>query len=221
MPPSFGIESPSITYYEPCFAKEMEWILLEGARRILEEPEPECVFLRLSTVPQPQGQFPVDRPGLRRNVLLGGYRLVDYSGRAEYNPGANVVNLFTCGAVLPLAVQASEDLAADELFVNVIAVTSPDLLHRGRVQATRERMNGRNATHHLEQLIPMRERHCPIVTVMDGHPHALSFLGSVFGAKTVALGVDQYGQSGSRQELYEHYQIGVVSMVKAAIEAAA
>jgi pyruvate dehydrogenase E1 component len=48
----------------------------------------------------------------------------------------------------------------------------------------------------------------------------LSFLGSVFGAKTVALGVDRYGQSGARQELYRHYQIDVVSIVKAAIEAA-
>lgn len=219
LPPSFGIESPSITYYEPCFAREMEWILLEGARRILEEPEAESMFLRLSTVPQPQELFPADRPGLRRDVLTGGYRLVDYAGRAEYRPGENVVNLFTCGAILPLAVQASEELAADELFVNVIAVTSPDLLHRQWVNATRERMNGGSATHHLEQLIPLGERHCPIVTVLDGHPHALSFLGSVFGARTVALGVDQYGQSGARQELYEHYQIGVVSIVRAAIEA--
>jgi len=88
------------------------------------------------------------------------------------------------------------------------------------VNATRERMNGHRAAHHLEELIPAEERHCPIVTVMDGHPHALSFLGSVFGARTVALGVDRYGQSGSRQELYDHYQIGVASIAKAAIEAA-
>jgi len=54
---------------------------------------------------------------------------------------------------------------------------------------------------------------------MDGHPHALSFLGSVFGAKTVALGVDQYGQSGSRQDLYNYYQIGLKSMVQAIVEA--
>ena len=220
LPPSFGIESPSITYYEPCFAREVEWILLEGVRRILEEPEPESLFLRLSTVPQPQERFPAGRPGLRRDVLRGGYRLLDYSSRAGYRPGANVVNVFTCGATLPLAAQASEELVGDELFVNVIAVTSPDLLHRQWVNAARVRMNGREAAHHLEELIPEAERRCPIVTVMDGHPHALSFLGSVFGAKTVALGVDQYGQSGSRQDLYQHYQIGVASIVKAAIEAA-
>ena len=54
---------------------------------------------------------------------------------------------------------------------------------------------------------------------MDGHPHALSFLGSVFGAKTVALGVDQYGQSGATAGLYDHYQIGLKSMVQAIVEA--
>ncbi|WP_321476487.1 hypothetical protein [uncultured Paludibaculum sp.] len=219
MPPSFGIESPSITYYEPCFAREVEWILLEGVRRILEDPEAESLFLRLSTVPQHQERFPSSRPGLRRSVLDGGYRLLDYSGHAGYRPGANVVNLFTCGAMVPQAIQASEDLAGDELFVNVICVTSPDLLHRQWVRATRERMNGRAAAHHLEQLIPGGESRCPIVTVMDGHPHALSFLGGVFGAKTVALGVDRYGQSGSRQELYQHYQIDVLSIIRAAIEA--
>ncbi|MBI4893183.1 MAG: pyruvate dehydrogenase [Acidobacteria bacterium] len=219
MPPSFGIESPMITYYEPCFAKEMEWILLEGIRRILEDSKAESVYLRLSTVAQRQELFPAGRAGLRADVLRGGYRLVDYSGRAEYAPGVNVVNLFTCGAMVPQAVAASEELAAEELFVNVIAVTSPDLLHRGWVQARRARMNGRAAGHHLETLVPERERGCPQVTVMDGHPHALSFLGSVFGAKTVPLGVDQYGQSGARLELYEHYEISVAAMVKAAIEA--
>jgi pyruvate dehydrogenase E1 component len=220
LPPSFGIESPRITYFEPCFAQELEWIVLDRVRRILEEPDAESLYLRLSTVPQPQALFPDSDPvELRRNVLRGGYRIVDCHDRPGYQPGVNVVNLFTCGAMLPLAVDASNDLAGDELFVNVINVTSPDLLHRDWVSATHARMNGHSASHHLEQLIPAGERHCPLVTVMDGHPHALSFLGSVFGARTVALGVDQYGQSGARQELYDHYQIGLKSMVQAVVEA--
>jgi pyruvate dehydrogenase E1 component len=220
MPPSFGIESPRIAYFEPCFAQELEWILLDRVRRILEEPDAESLYLRLSTVPQPQDLFPsAPSAELRRNVLRGGYRLIDRRGQPGFLPGENVVNLFTCGAMVPLAVAASNDLAGDELFVNVINVTSPDLLHRGWVNAGRSRMNGQPASHHLEQLIPEDERHCPLVTVMDGHPHALSFLGSVFGAKTVPLGVDRYGQSGSRQELYDHYQIGLRSILQAVVEA--
>jgi pyruvate dehydrogenase E1 component len=220
MPPSLGVESPRIAYFEPCFAQELEWILLDRIRRILEETDAESLYLRLSTVPQPQTPFPSGASAeLRRNVLRGGYRLVDRRGQPGFRPGENVVNLFTCGAMVPLAVEAGNDLAGDELFVNIVNVTSPDLLHRGWVTAGRSRMNGHPAPHHLEELIPEDERHCPIVTVMDGHPHALSFLGSVFGAKTVALGVDQYGQSGSRQDLYDYYQIGLRSMVQAILEA--
>ncbi len=219
LPPSFGVESPLITYYEPCFGKELEWILLEGIRRVLEVPEGDSLFLRLSTAPQPQDLFPAETPGLRKSVLAGGYRLIDHSARAGYHPGQNVVNAFASGPMIPHAVQASQDLAGDDLFVNVIAVTSPDLLHRGWVSANRARMNGRAASHHLEQLVPPAERHSPVVTVMDGHPHALSFLGSAFGARTLALGVDEYGQSGSRRQLYEHYQIDAASIVRAAIAA--
>jgi pyruvate dehydrogenase E1 component len=220
MPPSFGIESPSLTYFEPCFARELEWILLEWVRRLMEDPDAESLYLRLSTVPQPQSLFPSgDAAELRRDVLRGGYRLIDRRGMKNYAPGENVVNLFTCGAMVPAAVEASDDLAGDDLFVNVFNVTSPDLLHRGWVNAGRSRMNGRPASHHLEQLLPAEERGCPIVTALDGHPHALSFLGSVFGARTIALGVDDYGQSGSRSELYDHYQIGLKSMVRAVIAA--
>lgn len=220
LPPSFGIESPRITYYEPCFAQELEWILLEAVRRVLESPESESCYLRLSTVPVQQDLFPARDGGeIRRDVLRGGYRLIDHRGRPGYHPGVNVVNLFTCGPIVPIAVDASNDLAGDELFVNVFNVTSPDLLHRGWVSAGRSRMNGYAASHHLEELIPEEERQCPLVTVMDGHPHALSFLGSVFGAKAVPLGVDQYGQSGSRQALYDYYQIGLRSIIQAAVQA--
>jgi len=57
----------------------------------------------------------------------------------------------------------------------------------------------------------------PDGTKVDGHPHALSFIGSVFGAPTIALGVDSYGQSGTRQELYDHYGIGLAAMQRAVL----
>ena len=71
MPPSFGIESPRITYFEPCFAQELEWILLDRVRRILEEPDAESLYLRLSTVPQPQDLFPGDASGTAAECAAG------------------------------------------------------------------------------------------------------------------------------------------------------
>jgi pyruvate dehydrogenase E1 component len=74
-------------------------------------------------------------------------------------------------------------------------------------------------TFHLEGLIPESERQVPIVTVLDGHSHALSFIGSVFGSKALCLGVDEFGQSGQADELYDHYEIGVKAISQAARQA--
>jgi pyruvate dehydrogenase E1 component len=50
---------------------------------------------------------------------------------------------------------------------------------------------------------------------MDGHSHTLSFIGGALGVKMIPLGVDDFGQSGSRGELYEAYEIGVSSIMRA------
>jgi pyruvate dehydrogenase E1 component len=75
----------------------------------------------------------------------------------------------------------------------------------------------RRITFHLEKLIPHEERQVPVVTVIDGHSHALSFIGGIFGARMITLGVDEFGQSGTRNELYDHYDIGA-SAIRQAVE---
>jgi len=220
--PSIGIEMPNLAYYEPCFGQELEWILLASLRNLLDRQKGRSVYLRLSTVPVDQELFPkADEPGetdeLRRSVLRGGYRLVDHRGAADYDPEDNVANIFTCGVLVPVAVEASRELEQRGVLANVINVTSPDLLYRGWRQAARLRARrpGARSSSHIERLIPEAERSCPIVTVMDGHSHTLSFLGGVFGARTVALGVDEFGQTGSRQDLYRHYEIDALAIVRA------
>lgn len=70
---------------------------------------------------------------------------------------------------------------------------------------------------HLETLIPASERRAPIVTIQDGASHAMSFLGSVFGVPVVPLGVDAFGQSGSRADLYHETGIDADQVVNAAM----
>jgi pyruvate dehydrogenase E1 component len=215
--PSIGIELPNITYYEPCFAQELEWILLEALRNILDRKGGRSSYLRLSTVPVSQDLFDPAAVGRRADVLAGGYRLIDQALTAGYAPAENVVNLAASGVTVPLAVEASRRLAQEGVLANVINVTSPSLLYRSWVEARSRR--GKNpskpVSFHLERLIPEAERATPIVTVMDGHSHALSFLGSVFGAKAAALGVNEFGQSGTLGKLYEHYEINVDAMIRA------
>ena len=223
--PSIGMEMPNLVYYEPTFAQELEWIFLAGLRNLLDRKRGQILYLRLSTRPVPQSLFPADRKTapqelerLRQDLLRGGYRLLDHSSAPGYAPGRNVLNIFTCGVMVVDALEASRRLAREGIFANVIAVTSPDLLFRGWQQANKLKMKNpaTRFTFHLEGLIPPSERRVPIVTVLDGHSHALSFIGSVFGSQALCLGVDEFGQSGQAEELYDHYQIGVKAITQAA-----
>ena len=74
--------------------------------------------------------------------------------------------------------------------------------------------------HHLESLLSPHERTLPIVTVHDAASHHLSFLGSIFGARTIPVGVDEFGQSGSISELYGVFDLLPDQIVKAALLAA-
>ncbi len=220
--PSIGMEMPNLVSYEPCFGQEVEWILLASLRNLLDRLHGRSVYLRLSTVPVDQSLFgeqvPVDDAELlRQDVLRGGYRIVDYRKRPEYKTEVNVANIFSCGVMTPVAIEASKRLVQQGMHANVVNVTSPDLLYRGwkDVRRVRAKRMGTRSSCHLERLIPDQERKCPIITVVDGHSHTLAFLGSVFGTRTVPLGVDEFGQTGSREQLYEHYGISASSIVEA------
>jgi pyruvate dehydrogenase E1 component len=74
---------------------------------------------------------------------------------------------------------------------------------------------------HVATLLDDAERQAPLVTVLDGASHALAFLGSVFGQRTVPLGMDRFGQSGARDDLYHYAGIDRGHIVNAALVALA
>ena len=59
----------------------------------------------------------------------------------------------------------------------------------------------------------------PVITLIDAHPHSLSWIGAAIGNKTFSLGVSDWGQSGSRADLYKEYGINTDSIVNACISA--
>jgi pyruvate dehydrogenase E1 component len=69
---------------------------------------------------------------------------------------------------------------------------------------------------HVEKLLAPLPRDCGIVTVIDGHPAALGWLGSVRGHRAEALGVEQFGQTGTIGDLYRHYGIDANAIIDAA-----
>jgi pyruvate dehydrogenase E1 component len=225
--PSVGIELPGLRAYEPCFAQELEWALLEGMRQCCDREHGESTYLRLSTRPIDQSPFnaALERIGqddLRRQVLAGGYRIVDAAIDAPDTDTRDTVQIVAAGVMVPEAIQAAEMLHAEGVAANVINLTSAQQVYRQWREWQRwdaGMTDGPEPEMHLNTLIQGSERRAPIVTVMDGASHALAWLGSVHGAPVTALGVDEFGQSGTLSELYRHYEIDPERIAMAAFAA--
>jgi pyruvate dehydrogenase E1 component len=218
--PGIGIETPGITYCEPAFARELEWLLLDGLDR-LQNPDGESLYFRLSTKPVDQTPFTAavelfGEARLRADVLAGGFRL------REAGASPDRVLIATCGAMVSEALEAAEQLADEEgVEATVLCLSSPDRLYRGwqAAQSSPIRHGRTIGTPHLEQLLAPDEKGLPIVSVIDGSSHALAWIGSALAARCVPLGVDRFGQSGSRRELYDEYGISAEAIVTAALVA--
>ena len=140
-------------------------------------------------------------------MLAGGYPI----RRAEGRPRVTLAGM---GAVMPEVIEAAALLGDD---VDVLCLTSADLLFR----ALRARAGfGEPTTDFdiLDELLPA-DRAAPLVTVLDGDPHALAFLAAVNATPLTPLGVTRFGQSGDLAEVYEHHEIDTETIVGAALDA--
>jgi pyruvate dehydrogenase E1 component len=205
--PSIGIGLPGCTAWEPAFGQDLEWTLLH-ALACLGHPGGESAYFRLSTRPVDQALAAGDADDDRhRLVLAGGYPLRRAKGRPR-------VTLVGMGAVMP-DVLAAADVLGDQ--VDVICLTSADLVFR----ALRIRTGfGEPTTDFdvLDELLPS-DRAAPLVTVLDGDPHALAFLAAVNATPLTPLGVTRFGQSGDLPDVYEHHEIDAETIVGTALDA--
>ena len=216
---SIGAELPGLAFYEPCFGQELEWIVLSALEKIrLRE---ESTYLRLTSkrINQDLMKLPNNRAQqeqLRLQVLAGAYRLVDRRQETGYGQERNVVNIMASGAIVPEAVAASNTLLDEGIYANVINVTGPGPLYKAYQRAVRSDIwgNGRSAPF-MSDIFDVQERGAPIVTVIDGHPHSLAWLGAALKTTTFPLGVSEYGQSGDYMDLYKEYGIDSGSIAAA------
>jgi pyruvate dehydrogenase E1 component len=210
--PSLGINTPGITYFEPAFAQEVEWILLDAVRSI-GSGEGESYMLRLSTKPINQTHFPEASGGLREAVLNGAYRL-----RSATPDGEALLNIFAVGGMIEQAIESVDALEREGIGVSLFVVTSPDLLYRRMDVAWMDEQAGRDAGRwDPTGLLDDSEIGQPVLSVIDGHPHSISFLGTALDSPSTALGVTSYGQSGSRTDLYRHYGIDAQGIYEAGL----
>ena len=210
--PSLGINTPGITYFEPAFAQEVEWILLDAVRSI-GSGKGESYMLRLSTKPIDQTHFPQASGGLRNAVLNGAYRLRSATPNSE-----TLLNIFAVGGMIEQAIESVDALEREGIGVNLFVVTSPDLLYRRMNIAWMDEQAGQDVGRwDPTGLLAESEIGKPVLSVIDGHPHSISFLGTALDSPSTALGVTSYGQSGSRIDLYRHYGIDTQGIYEAGL----
>ncbi len=222
--PLIGMSQDGLAAFEPAFADElaviMEWAFGymqkdgEGdpdERTWLRDETGGSVYLRLTTNPIEQPGKRVDDE-FRQGAIDGAYWL------RKPGPNCEVVIAYQ-GAVAPEAIKAAGVIGQGRRDVGVLAVTSADRLNAGWTAAQRARANGiTGAQAHIETLLQDVPRDCVVITVIDGHPATLSWLGGVLGHQTIAHGVEHFGQTGTIQDLYRHFRIDANSLIQSASE---
>jgi pyruvate dehydrogenase E1 component len=209
--PSVGLEQPRCVAWEPAFGQDLEWTLL-AALAALGHRGGTSSYFRLSTRPiaQELAAMPQDdgaRERRRTQALAGGYVL----RQAARAPDVTLVGM---GAVLPEVIAAAETLGGSGTAVDVVCLTSADLVFRA-LQARQGLLAGDHAI--LDELFPPT-RAAPIVAVLDGHPHTLAFLSAIRRTPIASLGVSDFGQSGDVPDLYAHFGIDAETIIGAALD---
>jgi pyruvate dehydrogenase E1 component len=210
--PAIGIAQSGLSYFEPAYADELAAIMAWGFRHMQDE-HGGSVYLRLSTRQIDQAPRTMDE-ALAADIVAGGY----WMRRPE---GSTPLAIAYCGALAPEALEASAHLMERFPGLGVLAVTSPDRLYSGWLQTQKARARGETHRSHVEHLLSPLAADASIVTIIDGHPLSLSWLGGVRRHTVHALGVSSFGQCGDLPDLYHAYGLDAEAIVDAAFEATA
>ncbi len=218
--PLIGMSQDGLASFEPAFADELA-VIMEWAFDYLQrdgEGDPDertwlrdetggSVYLRLATNPIEQPGKRVD-DDFRQGAIDGAYWL------RKPGPNCEVVIAYQ-GAVAQEAIMAAGMIGETRKDIGVLAVTSADRLNAGWTAAQRARSRGNPAAQsQIETLMADLPPHCKVITVIDGHPATLAWLGSVAGHQTIPLGVEHFGQTGTISDLYRHHGIDASAIVE-------
>jgi pyruvate dehydrogenase E1 component len=219
--PLVGMAQDGLLSFEPAFLDELAVMMRFGFDYMQRDSdsEPEkgwlrdqtggSIYLRLSTRPveQPMREM---TPELAQDIVDGGYWM------RRPGPNASVVVAYT-GALATEAIEAVGLMGEDRRDVGLLAVTSADRLNAGWTAAQRAREGGHaRARSHVESLLDAAPPHAALISVIDGHPATLAWLGSVHGHRTRSLGVEHFGQTGTIADLYRHNGIDAAGIMRAA-----
>jgi len=217
--PLIGMAQDGLAAFEPAFIDELAEIMAwsfdymqrdgtsQNASGWNRDVAGGSVYLRLSTRPVDQPERTMTE-ALRDGIITGGYWL------REPAPGSELAIVYS-GAVAPNALAAFEAILEDVPGAGLLAVTSADRLNAGWSAATAARRTGRAPAAPVERLLAPLAADAGLVTVVDGHPATLGWLGSVAGHRVHTLGVEHFGQVGDINDLHRVYGIDEEAILKA------
>jgi pyruvate dehydrogenase E1 component len=206
--PLIGIGQPGLLSFEPAYADELAELMV-FAFEYMQAEDGGSVYLRLSSRPieQPKRQL---TPALTDGILRGAYWAV------PPEPGTDLAIAYT-GVIVTEALKALEAIREDVPGVGLLAITSADRLHADWRVAQARRARGEGGTvAHIEGLLQVLSPEAGLVSVLDGHPATLSWLGAVRSQRLVPLGVERFGQAGNVPELYRACGIDAEAILDAA-----
>jgi len=233
--PSVGVELPGVVLMEPAFGQALDWMLCDaiahvaGAKKNTApdlRPNELAFYFRLTTRSIEQQPFHdakqhLGEATLRSQVLAGAYRLVDGRNALSKidNHLAPVVYLAASGAVMPEVLAAAKQLAEEGVVAHVVDVTSLGRVF-GSWQRTLKQGIRTASTPSLPGVLRATfTEKAPIVSIHDGSSHAMAWLGSALGVPQVAMGVDNFGQSGNIPDLYAIHDLNTESIINGALAA--
>ena len=204
-PPLIALGQPKLRHYEPAFVDELA-LLMQHGFELMQRPDGESLYFRLTT--RELDQLPREDDSWKDGAIQGGYWLKPPA------PDARAAIVYS-GAIAPEALQAWEILSEDVRGLGLLAVTSPDLLHRGWSAREASRWSGGSEPSHVETLLSALPADAGLVTMLDAAPASLSWLGGVRGQRVIPLGIDRFGQTGDLEDLYREYRLDPDAVVEA------
>jgi pyruvate dehydrogenase E1 component len=208
--PLIGMAQDKLSYFEPAYVDELVEIMRWGFEH-MQEPDGGSIYLRLSTLSLDQPDRSLSEADTRA-LIAGAYWQV------PPGPGAEFALVYT-GAVAPEVLTAFDQVREDIPAAGLLAVPSPDRLHRDWSAALAARARGERRFAHVERLLAQLAPHAALATVIDGPPATLSWLGGVRGNRVAPLGLDRFGQSGDVPDLYRAYRLDAEAILDAAASA--
>ncbi len=193
--PGIGLAQPGLIAFEPAYADEVAAIMHWGFGHMQAE-DGGAIYLRLSTRPLDQPERELDIPA----AIAGGYWL-------EPPAGGTDLAIVAMGAVLPEALAALAAVREDIPGAGLLAIISADRLYCDWLAHGDESR--------MAQLLAPVSRRGGLVTVLDGHPSALGWLGSVAGHRVQTLGTTSFGQSGDIPDLYRTHALDTDAILDA------